>query len=59
MQFIKVSVRPSIRRKGRFTILLLPPAAALVPLVADETGEPQQQDECQTHEADPAQDAGQ
>lgn len=47
----------SLWSEGRFTILLL--SAALVPLVADDTGGPQQQGQCQAHEADPAQHAGQ
>lgn len=46
----------SLWGEGHFTILL---SAALVPLVADDTGRPQQQDQCQAHEADPAQHAGQ
>lgn len=43
--------------EGRFTSRL--PAATLVSLAADDTGGPQQQDQCRAHEADPAQHAGQ
>ena len=40
-----------------FTILRL--SAAPVPLVADDTGGPEQQEQCQAHEADPAQHTSQ
>lgn len=49
MQFIKVSVCHSLRSEEHFTIL--PLSAALVSPVADDAGGPQQQGQCQAHEA--------